>query len=379
MQITVNIPQAEALRRGSARWGAQSIDLEAVLAVLAEEERMQIEVDGKTGALSAQYASLNWNGGSPQQQDLKSSTTETTDVVAAIRTSLAAVAEVAEQKRTKAHEKLSALIEDPSQHVWDSGRPHYEYDGDNLSQLAKTAGVDVAPYKAALAAGIERVYDKQRRWLREVYDPARTDYPSEIKSPWGGGYHNRVTQKERALSLDCDDVVTRIDTYMAELAEIIAVAEERKDASSQTWIKWARCYGSEDLRAAIANDYPLGERVEREVVGMLLPTAPSDLLLDRGIGAAADDGERRVPNTRAREGHEALTQAVADNTVPFPGGTEIVIGRIRALSWDESCDCGPYSDCEHSGGEIRMRRTGIPVTIRALHHEVTAYYVVSED
>lgn len=218
-----------------------------------------------------------------------------------------------------------------------------------------------------------------------LYRPSSSDSTYQGRL-CGDGYpvvreHALKEHAPEALAETRAEIERRAQAASAEFAAKKAAEAAAKAASREAWVSWARDHGSDDTRAAIDEGYPLGQAVEREVVATLLPPAPEGTELDQDL-SACDDGDRRVPSSAARAARQALADAVT--AIPsdiVPDGTEIEVGRVRALSYYEPCPCveDEYrcGECDDDR-EVKVRRTGIPVTIRAAHYDDTSWYLIVE-
>lgn len=154
--------------------------------------------------------------------------------------------------------------------------------------------------------------------------------------------------------------------------------EERIKEGRKTWIDWCKEHGSEDLKWAIENDYPLGSQYQAEVINYLLPGETDEY--QRYPYVNQDHGLRKVPNKQAREAHKALSACV--ETIPdIPPNTSVKVGKIHSVSIYVDCDCQGEDSCDKCDDdfEVRVKRTAIPVTVKALHVEHESWYVIEED
>lgn len=351
-QITVSIPQKAAIARGSVQWGDQPVDLEAVLALLTDEERGQIEVSTlcraeEPACLRAQRADRSYSG-RPEMTTVTTPTTNPDDVVTAIRESLATIAIAQERRDRKLTEYVESYLAGSSKYNL-SGR---EGDLERLGQLAIVEAEDTRREKARLA--------DLRTWTEQAIIALDADKPYPPKTPAG---KSLSYEQERTRAAD-----------EAGLGEEYRAATGRRDAQWQAAKKqqknalldWAREYGSNDLRRAIAEGYPLGNTLNDEAVGW------AHGLMDGIEGASVLDDpdigdERTVP---AVESYALLDRVIEHiQGLSLPTGCEATVGRIVRLSYttwvSHNCDDLEYCDDCDDDGEVKttQKRTGVVVSL----------------
>jgi hypothetical protein len=148
----------------------------------------------------------------------------------------------------------------------------------------------------------------------------------------------------------------------------LAVKVAEIKASREAWAEWAKVAGSYDLRRAIADNYPLGKRVETEFVQWLCPPGLGALNMERVMPSPPDLGERAVPNNQARELRELVNSIVF--SAKLPKGTVAKVSRILGFA----------VPVKREGKVVSQRRTGVKVEISAPHLStpLTAAYLTVE-
>lgn len=372
-QVHVYVSQRAAIDRGSSAWGPQPIGLDEVLAVLTPAERGRITItrctpDGRQSTVGEHEVLA------VDDRLLSAPTPESEEVVSAVR------AQIAKTDSEWANRELARV--NAWQRYLDGGvRP----------------GTPV-PEQLAAAAEAERLRrlaadrESASGWLARL-EIAAPQAPPEVVGDHtraisaahriadGGHAYCLDRLHTQAVELDLPDVADRIDGHRALLADRAAAETAASEASSAAWTAWAREHGSADLRAALADGYPVGRQVQHEVVSALLPPAPDGTSICRDIPEGADNGDRRLPYESARLARQRLVDAVSEiDRTRLPEGTTISVGRIRAIEHYTECPCGgdPYCEDHDSDGEIRRRATGIMVTIAAPHYEEGVWYVIDE-
>jgi hypothetical protein len=63
-----------------------------------------------------------------------------------------------------------------------------------------------------------------------------------------------------------------------------------------------------------------------------------------------------------------------------PEGVEMSVGRIKSIEIYQPCDCQGEWYCDKCDDdlEVKVKRTAVPVTVRAPHIEATKWYLVAE-
>lgn len=315
-KVTVEVSQRAAIARGSATWGAVPVDFAAVLAELSVDERGSLSVNEQNGG-ALLCGSLIVTADGP----------DTSSVVAAIRARLADAAE----RRRREDERLAE---------W---------------------AVEAEGWLGEVDAIVERV--------RKVGEYYRAPFVNEERRARYPDICSRV-----------DQAIERIRAAGAaresDKAEALRAEKAREAASRQAWIEWARERGSEDLRAAIRDGYPLGDRLAKEVRDILCPEIDGA----ERILSWSDSEERTVPRADARELHQRVTTAMAG--MRAPAGTEIRVSRIQRITsyvpHATICDSAVH-DCEHSvdrDGDVKVNRTGVIVEVVAAHETLSVAYLV---
>jgi hypothetical protein len=336
--VTIQIPQQEAFRRGTSRYGAQPVDdFDAALVLLAEEERAALVV-GADGALSVEMVlpPVSYDSSTLERWGVWATGTGAAEVAAGVRAALA-----------ECRQRIQARV----------------------------------------AREIERVARSSAETARKV---ALQEIRRDAALAWAA-----LPLGERASvacllglgpELGVDDLLASVPEALKEargeierLREVRDLAEAEVKARRQSaLLAWAERHGSEDLRAAIRDGYPVGHGIEREATAKLLPPAPAGSSL-QDLDESCDCGDRPVPSGAVRKIAKDLAAAV--RAIPadlVPEGAEITVGRIRRLKWYEACGCGGEGyDCHDRDGEVEVKRTGVQVTISG-PLAASAWYVVSE-
>lgn len=140
--------------------------------------------------------------------------------------------------------------------------------------------------------------------------------------------------------------------------------------SRQAWKVWGRDRGSEDLQAAIEEEYPLGDCIDREVLD-LFPDLEGVEILTGGYEVGSD---RPVPNGAARELATKLIVLVNNELRDrVPSSATVDVSRIKRVTVAIECPC-----CGANGGECYgcedcppdQKRTGVVVRLTAPHLEM---------
>lgn len=374
MKVNVKISQQVALKRGVAQWGDVPVELQPILDRLTEQERTQIRVESDMLRVATDNDpfTVNYN---------PICVTEPTpeEVVQSIRVVLA-------QNAAKRLERLTEwrkILLDPERYLDPDGRRRYHYDAADIAYTCKKLGEDPQLYQDALDAAAETVAAKNKADWRQYLDqwfPGASfagDLPyHRHRSSWYGGSLSIDAAKSIATEFGFEDVLDRIQKHQEILSAREEEQKQRKEWSRQAWIQWAIDNGSEDLREAIADQYPLGQEVEREVERAVFPAPGSDSIFIRKD--VRDFEERKVPRQDARRLASYLEDQVEAAKERLPAGSDLIVGRICSVELYIDCDCEggcPQCDEDH---EVKVRRTAIPVHLVSAHHKATRWYVIAE-
>ncbi len=162
-----------------------------------------------------------------------------------------------------------------------------------------------------------------------------------------------------------------------ERAEKDQVALEVLEGKSRhTWGVWAIEHGSEDLQEAVEAEYPLGDRIEREVLDLFPDIEGVEAL----TGGYEIGGERPVPNAAAR-GLATKLIVLVNNELRdrVPQSSTVGISRIKRVTVAVECpNCGGDFDCDECPPD--QKRTGVVIRLTAPHLEwpLERLYLVPE-
>ena len=346
--IKITIPQKQAILNGSAQWGKVPISdatFENVLSILSLEERDRLHVDSND--------LLHIGGGRVEARS-----TDIEDIVEAIRVTIAEVI-------ATARKKLDEVISYPDKCFdYEYMRRNWVSRNADIELLAATAGLDPSEAIAAVEACQMRLV---KHWECEASEALRTGGLVEI----GGRTIGRSDVRQIAKKYNMSEIISFLDA----VDEVETVAK----TSEAVWLDWAREHGSDDLKLAIRDEYPLGDAVKREVLGHLFPEGESVDRVER-----SDD--RRVPNAAARALKEKLERAISkdcqaiEGYVGPPKGTEIAVGRIQSIEIYVPCECQGEAYCDKCDDdlEVKVKRTAVPVYAKAPHCDAARWYLVTE-
>lgn len=375
MKVKVHYPQSIALKAGVARWGDIEVALQPILDLLEEDERGELSVD--TGGR------LRVKGVTTCDEQLAVEGLGTEDVVSAIR----GVLGKNEMQRQAKIAELDEILQEPSKYVDPDGRRKMFFTSDDITRKCVEARIDPAPYENVLELESQRqhgVWAQQWRRFFDDWTPGIRDnkeYPyHRWYNPGSSGVLPLDHARKLATGFGFDDVVGRIDVYeraeeqrKAEAREKIAQAQAE---SRQAWQAWAVEHGPEDLKLAIAEEYPVGMAIERACEAAFYP-APGSADI-KTYDTMSDAEDRRVPNQGARCLQAYLKDKVATVKGQLPAHTSMEVGRIKAVELWIECDCDPEYPCGECDRdhEIKIKRTAVPVYLRAPHYDSERWYVI---
>jgi hypothetical protein len=364
MKVKVNFPQKKALELGVAKWGYIGVGLQPILDQLAEDERVQLKVEDEylkvrrfRDTYSDDYVTV----------EVQTATGE--DAVDRIREQLAQN-EVARQELV-AH--LDSLLEDVSQCLKFDGSRAYRYGKNDIAALAHKAGIDPAPYENAIQ---EAAFAQAIEWRAEWARFFETWQPNTEHSPTPRHLNGMISQTkyltlERAAQVaegfGFELVLGRIAARQKEIDAEKAAREAAKERSRAAWLGWATEHGTEALKRAIAEGYPLGNAVEDAVANSFFPRSGSTAI--SFYSKVYDKQLRRVPNQAAYTLQEYLQDRITGAKDQAPEGMTITVGKIYSVKVFVD------SDCDH---EVEVKRTAVPVVIDSPHFAVTRWYVLDE-
>lgn len=348
---TVKVHQADSFKLGIPKWGNLYIDLDHVLSSLTEDERVYLHTN-YTNQLCI------------REIPIVSPSIEIDDVVKAIRNAIADIKNEEKRIHLEKLNKLNNILENPDLAVFESGLRVYS--SDEIVSLADEVGVDPEPYEKAIVAcseiAVEKHKERVNQWFRTVYKPDKEyydEYPFDPPIRPGAQFAYRYA-RVIAVKNGLQDVVQRIDEYDAALNAAKTVQKDIIAASEEAWFEWIKKYGSDKIKAAIVNDYPLGNEVKNEVVLRLTPERTKNLYIvsDNDV---YDAGDCVVPEMYLYEEHKNLTEAVASISPEIiPYQTEIIVGRIRSIYLTDD--------------KNKTKRSAIPITVKAPHYLITLWY-----
>jgi len=359
LDVTVEIPQKEALRRGSTIWGRRAVYFDAVVDLLKDRELDVLHVSVCGDLLISEFVPGLSRGG----RVVQSPTTDPLDVAIAIKRAV-------DERAVERAEFVAELTDDVKDFLshktaWRHGpQDRHPYDGAVVAAVRDKASTLEALGCVGFGEDITKTVQAQEQtwtsariaYLREIPKPARIGSAIALHS-----LVSDVGDTEYAA-----EITELIETIRAEDARIRAIAAEEEaqekrvqSESRLAWREWAALHGSDDVRAAIENSYPLGLSVEREVAAHVMPAPPSGSQI---LGGKVDDlGDRRVPSETARSlraERDSHVGSIAAASIPI--GAVVGVGRIRSVT--------------HEG----IKKTAVPVTLAAPHFLVTRWYAVIE-
>ena len=361
----VEVDQKSAILNGRAVWGKQPLtdrEFEAVLAELTTEERSCLVLENSLRVRVGDYSRY-----------VSVDSLQTQDIVAGIRNKIKECKVKHEQDIQKDDEKLQRIVQNPEKFI------------DKLDVTLWTTNFlkkmeSVASVSAAHQSLNKFLKQKVAAWAECVCITLKEAEPiRSTKVEFEGCYYNLIDIKLRANEYDLPEVKQALDHYNMRIEALASVKKELEAESKKAWKNLALCVGSEELKLAIENDYPVGNRIEKEVMASFLPVAPEGTEIREKV---SDLGDRRVPNLKAHKLCQELKKGIAniESVVPIPQGTSINVGRISSVEFYIECPCGGAYNCNRhdSDGEIEIKRTAIPVTITAHHVNKTFWYVIEE-
>lgn len=361
-KVTVNVPQEKAFERAETRWGDLPIDnFEDVLKTLSVDERVALSV------VDERLYLIVSNGFDIR---IKANSTRTEDVVSAIRKELAICNAKREEERKEAEKELDEILKNPEECFSERNIERlYSKSKSEIERLAEKTGRDPEVYENAL----DNAFDSLKKsWTEQVLGCLREDRKLDVNG--STLYYSQI--KDVAENHNISEILEILKVREEAEEKQKEEKESQKEASRLVWLEWAKINGSEDLKLAIEDDYPLGEAVEKEVLGFLFPEETDDLTVKISVQSNED---RRVPNKKAREARAYLVQQTK-TTIP-PQGTELFVGRIQSVEIYAKHDCIEKDYCDECDrdGDILLKRTAVPVTVKAAHLETTRWYIVNEE
>lgn len=374
MKVKVHLPQKIALKLGVARWGDIEVELQPILDELGEDERTQLLIDDGKLLKVCRFRdkfSDDW-------ERITVATATGEDTVGVIRDCLADN----EAKRQELVAQLDIILADVGRAINYDGSRRWQYGKDDIAALAHKAGIDPAPYENALQeAAAAREIEWRQEWAKffETWEPGQPHTPSpEHKLGMASeSKHLSLAHAQKvAEGFGFDDVLARIAARQEEIAAEKAAADQVKEQSRQVWVSWAVERGSENLRRAIAEGYPLGKAVEMEIVDSIFPGPGScTIRVCRGV---EDEQLRRVPGQAAYSLQAYLRDRLEG--VEVPEGTEVEVGQIFSVTVYTDCNCDedyPCGDCDQDH-EVKVKRTAVPVYVLSPHYSAEQWYVLDE-
>lgn len=360
-KVTVNVPQKKAFERAETRWGNLPIDnFEDVLKTLSVDERETLSVVGeKLYLIVSDGFKIN----------IEADSTTTEDVVSAIRKELAICNAKREEERKEAEKKLDEILKNPEKCFSERNIERlYSKSKPEIERLAEKAGRDPEVYENALDDAFDSL---KKSWTEQVLECLREDRKLDVNGSTLYFSQMQSIAESHNISEILEILKVRKEAEEKQKEE----KESQKEASRLVWLEWAKTNGSEDLKLAIKDGYPLGEAIEREVLESLFPEEIDSLTLRFDVKSNED---RRVPNKKAREAQAYLVQQAKTKTVPE--GTELSVRRIQSVEMYDKHDCEDEDYCNecNSDGEILLKRTAIPVIVEAAHCSAARWYVVNE-
>ena len=354
--VTITVDKKAAILRGSAQWGEVELSdatFETILSLLSLKERDALDVS-QSGYLLV--------GG----RYVTALSLDVDDIVEAIRAACTKFEAAEAEKVEVALEKLDNIVTNPET-CFDYAIMARSWGGldSDLEKLAARAGVDPKQVLDHVKACEVRLADK---WGREVSEALRTSGRVEID----GRIVRRHDIRQIAKKYTMDYIIRTLNAIDEVEAEDKAAEAARVEASKAAWLEWVKQYGeNEDLKLAIRDEYPLGDAVKREVLGHLFPEGESVDRVER-----SDD--RRVPNAASRALRERLQKEI--KWVTPPEGTEVTVGRIQSVEIYAPCECQGEAYCDKCDDdlEVKVKRTAVPVYVKAPHCGAVRRYLVAE-
>lgn len=150
------------------------------------------------------------------------------------------------------------------------------------------------------------------------------------------------------------------ESELAPVRALIAADDAAAARREESLLAWGREFGSADLKAAIADGYPLGARLAKEICEACFPPVVGTVREENHPHGISLDGDRPVPNAAARELRAAIVAAIEARARFVPEGCSVEIGRIaRAETWVHS----PSDDAADSEGDIKVKCTAVMVRL----------------
>lgn len=365
-KVTVQVPQEAAFERAETQWGDLPVDnFEDVLKSLFTYERKALSVLDEKLYIGKSHTPNGFN------IKIEADSTKTKDVVAAIKAKLEICNAKKEETKKEAEKKLDEILKNPENYFSKTNLSRcYPVSESDVQKLAKTAGRDPKVYENALDGALNSL---KKSWTEQILKCFREDRKLEVDGlPL---YFSQVANLAERHNIS--EILEILKVRKEAEAKEKEIKEAQKEAFRLVWLEWAKEHGSEDLKLAIEDDYPLGQAVEMQVLDHLLPRETENLTTRFSVESNED---RRVPNKKAREAKSYLEQQVAASGM-VPEGTEVVVGRIQSVEVyvEHDCEDPEYCDECDRDGDILLKRTAIPVTVKAAHHNVTRWYLIKEE
>ena len=378
MDFTVYIPQTTALQNCSTEYGHVKISasrFEAVLAELKPEERAALII-GREHEILMQHPHKN--------SYVECDSSEVEDIVKGIQKLYKEQLNERMKVIQESQKVLDHIEADPEHYISKlTLKPKWEAHPERLRQRCEAAHNDNLDHYKGL---IERTLKTARaNW----WDYIKGHVINQMASP------GRTYIEVEGERLNWSEILTLSEEYnlavepLKEMDRIFKEAEREKEREKEeeyervlegrrAWINWCKEYGSEDLKWAIENSYPIGNKYQAEVIDALLPDDSLNYSIHPTIHD--DHGLRRVPNKDARSLLEAL-KAQVECTPNLPAHTTLEVGQIHSVSLYVDCDCEGEGYCDKCDEdlEVKVKRTAIPVTVKAPHIEHKVWYVIEED
>jgi hypothetical protein len=378
MNVKVYFPQAVALKKGIADWGDIVWDLQPILDRLTEEERTLLKVE--SGELKVPHDNGDFK---PNYYQLKVEEVSLEGILRAIFAQLT-VNQAAHQKRLV---EWCRILQEPEDFLYPDGRRRYGYSETKVQARCEKLGLDSAEYQNSLDIAGERLAGANKQawhgwfadWIPGIKQDREQPY-HQNQDHWSRDELPLDRAKQIATELDFPEVLQRIQVYKDAIATERAAEQAVLERSRHEWRQWAREHGSESLKLAIQDKYPLGTQVEREVEAAAFPEPGSGVILV--CESVEKSSDRRVPRQAARSLQADLKDRVVAAKATLPPGTELQVGRICAVQIYIGCDCDPeWSKCSKCDAdyEVLVNRTAVPVHLTSLHHNADRWYVIDEE
>ena len=379
MEFTIWIPQSIALQNCSTEFNNVKISadkFERVLTELKPEERKLLHVDSSNN--------INMIMPNNHFKKIESDSSEVEDIVQGIRKLFKNQLNERMEKIQESQKILDHIEADPEHYISKLRlTPKWEAHPERLRQRCKAAHNDnLAHYMDIIEKTLETA---RAHW----WDYIRNPIINQMASP-GRGYiqvnDERINwteilklSEEHNLAVEPLKEMDNLFKQFKRDEELEKEEEAEKiKESKQAWIAWCMEHGSADLKWAIENDYPIGTQYQAEVINYLLPEETDNYTLHHTVHE--DHGLRKVPNKASREAHKALSDRVEHISL-LPPNTSVKVGQIHSVELYVDCECRGEEYCDKCDDdlEVLVKRTAIPVTVKALHVEHTVWYVIEED